>query len=139
MRNRDWTPVKRGGIYCSPACGMGCTTEMYNKAMKDADALCKRAAKEVGGEWVPDVWENLGWHYAITLKGGDITIHTRKLNGKVVSYWVGSHRSGTPIHMSIKSDEELSLKEMVDLQLKIIKAEADKLNDYLTRNTIKKK
>lgn len=56
---RDWTPKRRGKIYCSPACGLGCTHAEFMTATRKAKALVKR----LGAGWKPRVWENLGWHY----------------------------------------------------------------------------
>lgn len=56
-----WKPIKRGAIYCSPACGGKCSVATFNKATFDAKAL----AKKMGPEWVPEVWENLGWHWSV--------------------------------------------------------------------------
>jgi hypothetical protein len=61
MVDRDWTPVKKGNIYCSPTCGRGCTMSEFNRATKAAEAL----VKSLGKGWEPRVWENLGWHYAV--------------------------------------------------------------------------
>ncbi len=58
----SWTPVLRGGVYCSPACGGGCTREAYETAGREAQKLLKRMRT---GGWVVDVWENLGWHYCL--------------------------------------------------------------------------
>ncbi len=56
------TPRRRGDIYCSPACGHGCTAEEYRKAHANAARLCK----QLGTGWVVNVWENLGWHFCAT-------------------------------------------------------------------------
>ena len=60
MKN-NWKPILRGKIYCSPRCGMGCTTRMYRLAVKRSQALAKR----LGKGWKTEVWENLGWHYCV--------------------------------------------------------------------------
>lgn len=57
---RDWKPVRRGEIYCSPACGCRCTFERYEAAVSRAQILCER----LGEGWEPKVWENVGWHFA---------------------------------------------------------------------------
>lgn len=55
-----WTPRHLpGGVYCSPACGNGCTIAEFNNAERDAASLCAR----MGDGWEPVIWENLGWHY----------------------------------------------------------------------------
>lgn len=55
----SWEPVRRGGVYCSPACGNGCTWPEYQEATTAAEKLCGI----LGDGWKPRVWENLGWHY----------------------------------------------------------------------------
>lgn len=57
----EWAPVLNGDIFCSPRCGGGCTKAEYDAAVTAADAL----AAKLGPGWEPDIWENLGWHYAV--------------------------------------------------------------------------
>lgn len=57
----SWTPVKRGLIYCSPACGAGCKITDFDRATFRANDL----AKQLGRGWATHVWENLGWHYEV--------------------------------------------------------------------------
>lgn len=59
MKAPSWTPVRKGDIYCSPACGAGCKFSDFKKATADAKALCKK----LGPGWKPRVWENLMWHF----------------------------------------------------------------------------
>jgi hypothetical protein len=66
MKNKNqaglsWKAIRRGSIYCSPACGGGCTYAAYQKACRDAAALAKR----MGNGWTPRVHENLGWHWCV--------------------------------------------------------------------------
>lgn len=56
----SWKPVRRGDVYCSPACGMGCSRADYEKAVKESAKL----AAALGPRFKPRVWENLGWHYS---------------------------------------------------------------------------
>ena len=56
----NWDPVRRGDVYCSSACGGGCTWAAYQKAKREAEAMCR--------QWPgfkPRIWENLGWHWEI--------------------------------------------------------------------------
>lgn len=70
----NWTPVlMSGGTYCSPACGCGCTKEMYDEAVQRADELAAR----MGDGWEPRVWENAGWFFEVTK--GVATITWRRL------------------------------------------------------------
>lgn len=61
-KSQDWTPVRSGSIYCSPACGGGCTWRQYETAVIQASSL----ARSLGAGWKPRVHENLGWHYSAT-------------------------------------------------------------------------
>lgn len=64
-------PLKRGHIYCSPACGRGCTLNEYEAASKTAMWM----VGVLGEGWIPNVWENLGWHCSAvytTPKGGEL-------------------------------------------------------------------
>lgn len=56
-----WIPQLRGAIYCSPACGHGCTFEAFDRAYEQATTLATR----LGRGWTPRVWENLGWHFCV--------------------------------------------------------------------------
>lgn len=56
-----WKPVRRGRIYCSPACGGDCTLAVFRAATAAAEKL----AVKLGEGWEPRVWENLGWHWEV--------------------------------------------------------------------------
>lgn len=60
---RDWKPVLKGDVYCSLACGGGCKKAEYDRAVEEADKLCKK----LGKNWKTRVWENLGWHWSVQL------------------------------------------------------------------------
>lgn len=68
-RAPSWKPRRRGNIYCSPACGRGCTAAEYVGAKEEAEAM---ASKAKGFE--PRVTENLGWHASAEALDGHITI-----------------------------------------------------------------
>lgn len=40
-----------------------------------ADALVNTLKQELGGDWKPRVWENLGWHYSARLGSIEVTCH----------------------------------------------------------------
>lgn len=61
-RSPSWTPVRRGPIYCAPACGRGCTWAEYQAAVKGAEKL-KKMMKGTG--WEVRIHENLGWFYKV--------------------------------------------------------------------------
>lgn len=59
MKDLSWSPVKRGTVFCSPACGGDCTHAQYTEAHHRAAQL----VSTLGSGWYPRVWENLGWHW----------------------------------------------------------------------------
>lgn len=71
---KDWTPIRLGNVYCSPACGGNCTWEKYQAAVKRGNVL----AKLLGPGWKGEVWENLGWHYKVTYPLPDGVIDVRE-------------------------------------------------------------
>lgn len=69
----DWTPVRNGHAYCSPACGGGpvvCSIKRYEHAVDVANAV----ARDLGAGWRPDVFENLGWWARVFSPCGRINI-----------------------------------------------------------------
>lgn len=56
----SWTPVLRGSVFCSPACGHSCTRADFDQATSSAAAL----VAELGEGWAPRVWENGGWYFS---------------------------------------------------------------------------
>ncbi len=58
MKKLSWEPINEGETYCAPACGLGCTVKEYDITTANAEML----AQTLGPGWVPQVWENLGWH-----------------------------------------------------------------------------
>lgn len=52
------------------------------EASKRAVKLCKHLHETVGGEWVPKVWENSGWHFRAALEGGSIGVSESNAMGK---------------------------------------------------------
>jgi hypothetical protein len=67
----SWKARRRGPIYCASACGGGCTWDQYQEAKRRAAALCLK----LGINWVPDVYENLGWHYRAKSKCGRLAVY----------------------------------------------------------------
>lgn len=65
----SWNPVRKGTIYCAPACGHRCTWTAHQEAQRCAAKLCS----DLGAGWQPHVWENMGWHYGA--KRGEMTVH----------------------------------------------------------------
>ncbi len=56
---------------CATWCGRGCTEEEYQQAIRSSHALAKR----MGKGWKPNVWENLGWHYAVVSPCRRLKVH----------------------------------------------------------------
>lgn len=74
----SWNPrAGVDGVWCAPACGRGCTRNMYDDAVARADALAKR----LGEGWVPHVWENLGWYYKAVSSCGRLKVHGDRAGG----------------------------------------------------------
>lgn len=76
-------PVKR----CSDWCGHGCTEAEYQAAQKSALLLCTNLLKQDTTKqygWRPDVWENMGWHFAAISQCGRIKVHS---NGPGRRFW----------------------------------------------------
>lgn len=71
MNSLSWKPIRRGPIFCSPACGNSCLHANYVKAHKDAKNLIKQM-KTTG--WNVHVWENLGWHWRINKLDGLLSV-----------------------------------------------------------------
>lgn len=112
-----WKPVHRGLIYCSPGCGAGCTRAAYNKAVDEAEAL----AKKMGKGWRPEVWENLGWHWAI-VKGTEqvyVKIYAGRPNK---GYWVDSR---LPQQVCVDVKDLRGLRNGVKLVLDIARTQAN--------------
>jgi len=77
----SWQAVRRGHIYCAPACGGKCTGAAFQLATDRAEALCKRFV----GVWKPRVHENLGWFAGAVYAGGHMNVSIHDYSG-VVSY-----------------------------------------------------
>lgn len=74
----SWIPVRRGPIYCAPACGGRCTWAAYQQALKASRDIARR----LGPGWEPNVWENLGWHF--NLKCGPMAVYPAIRKGKFI-------------------------------------------------------
>jgi hypothetical protein len=112
-KERDWKPARRGKTYCSPACGMGCTETAHCNAVNESKALAKR----MGKGWKPRVWENLGWHYAVT-KGkpqgvfgnGFLEITPPSCKGDTYTAWIQTHPQFIVSHKDPKTALALAVK-----------------------------
>lgn len=75
-----WTPRAEGDGFCAPACGGGCRHIAFIRAVRESRDLARR----MGAGWQPDVWENLGWHYAV-----------HKGRARILPISSGDHIAGT--------------------------------------------
>lgn len=108
----SWKPIRKGGIYCAPACGGGCKWDAYQKARRDAAAL----AKKLGPGWKPRLNENLGWHWSVFKSDIEITRYEDGL------YRVGI-LGGTPVEISVRRSFKDPL-EAIRAQIDSIESEA---------------
>ena len=70
MKQPSWKPKRKGNLYCSPACGAGCTVEQHHCAVTGGWKL----AAKLGTKWKPRVWENMGWFYEVVSPCGQIVV-----------------------------------------------------------------
>lgn len=75
----DWKPRSSNfdgdEVYCSPACGHECRRAEFDRATIAADKLCaKLHGAGLPGDWMPHVWENLGWHYVVRNASETVTV-----------------------------------------------------------------
>lgn len=112
-----WKPQHHGLIYCSPACGGGCTRAAFNKATEQAASL----AKKLGKGWRPEVWENLGWHWAVVK--GDERVYVKVYGGGARGnrFWVDS-RLPHQVHVDVKN--AAGLRNGIKLVLDIARTQA---------------
>ena len=80
MKQLSWEPILRGNVYCSPACGYRCTQAKFKMALQEAIAL----AVELGDDWKPDVWENMGWHWNVA--NGGLKVHPSHTDGEFTAF-----------------------------------------------------
>lgn len=90
-RDKRWTPVRRGALYCSPGCGLPCTWADFKRAARGAAAL----AEHLGPGWKPRVWENLGWHFEAVLGEGHLNV-SPSLRGRSRRYTAYLSRTPGP-------------------------------------------
>ena len=72
-------PVKRGPFYCSPWCGAKCTIVAYDAACFKGKAL----AEQLGPNWKPHVWENMGWYYSAVDASGCWKVHVHEYKNEI--------------------------------------------------------
>lgn len=79
----NWTPVRKGKIYCSTSCGGKCTFAAFSAATENA----ARLASLLGPGWTPHVWENLGWHYSAENEKAKAEVHRHDQTAGYTLYW----------------------------------------------------
>lgn len=132
MSNLSWRPVRKGKIYCSSACGGGCTYEAYKKAQKNAEELVKLCQKEIGGTWEPVVRENLGWHWHVMQQKTRIAISYGGYLALGKHYSVGLE-GGTPAQIFVDPNKFQTPARAYRAQVNAIKREASKWNTLLRK------
>ncbi|HTG95752.1 MAG TPA: hypothetical protein VL866_24340 [Pyrinomonadaceae bacterium] len=75
-------PVRRGPFYCSPWCGANCTIAAYDAACFKGKAL----AEQLGPNWKPRIWENMGWYYCAIDASGYWKVHAHEYADGDVHY-----------------------------------------------------
>ena len=104
-RELSWRPVRKGDVFCAPACGRGCTHAEYVHALTSAAAVVRR----LGPGWRPVVSENLGWHYSVELVSG-IKVHCNA----GPSYWADITIDGRQYHSYHMVDAADAVQVVVD-------------------------
>ena len=72
--------------YCSKWCGLGCTKDMHDLAVKRAKALAKELNEKLGKGWTWEVWENLGWYSKAISPCKRIHVHPNYYSGKLMEH-----------------------------------------------------
>jgi hypothetical protein len=83
MTKLSWKAVRRGDIYCAPACGGNCTWSAYQSAKRSA----ARIVKKLGTGWKPYVQENTGWHYSVKSADGYTSVYRYNDYKRKSGYW----------------------------------------------------
>ena len=92
-------PVHKGGTYCSPWCGAGCTRASYEAEKEQANAICKA----LGPGWRVRLWENLGWHHEAISPCGHVRVSRQTIGAR--AFWARVGPAGDP---SIEFDAHAS-------------------------------
>ncbi len=79
MHELSWAPVRRGPIYCAPACGAHCTIFQFDHA----GILANQTAMRLGEGWKPTVHENMGWFAGVVDASGCWKIAIHEYKGEV--------------------------------------------------------
>lgn len=94
-RELSWTPVRRGTIYCAPACGAKCKVVEFDAAGIAAGKLVDHLNKEMKcDDWEPYVHENLGWHYSVVNERLNLSVTESFYDGDKVGWYSAYVKSG---------------------------------------------
>lgn len=148
QQNR-WVAVRKGPIYCAPACGAKCTYAAFKRMSEFAVDLAKR----LGPGWRPHVWENMGWycsaisvrgnakwevipHWVVTTREKDdpILYHVQKQNPWYTAY-LRSSSSAIGHSSDRKRTPEEAIAEARSVALATAQAYADLLDMHLMEHT----
>lgn len=122
---RDWNPIRNGDIYCSPACGGGCTFAAYENAHKLANSLAKRLSSP-RATWTTYVHENLGWHYSVISPCGRIMVSEDRGSPRYSALF------GEPFsHMGIWVARGRTAKAAVRNVIQVAERELEKIQAHL--------
>lgn len=123
MASQGWTPVHNGIYFCSPACGGGkfCTKAQHAAAL----LLAKATAAELGEGWVPEVWENLGWHARAISPCGRWSVHPDPKGESVTAFlgppgslggrWAASGRTARAAMARVRQEAQSALRELREI------------------------
>lgn len=117
-----WKAVRKGGTYCAPACGRGCTHDEYVKALQKGKNALKLLKNKEG--WKVRVWENLGWH--VSLEKGGMSLHISEFTPGKIEYSVlfsADGRGGGESFWTMKNEDSYSTDPNVVIQRQIMIAQ----------------
>ncbi len=115
----DWTPVRRGLIYCSPSCGGKCTFADYADCVQRGKRM--RASMRVPQDWEVRVSENLGWFVSLehVASNGLLTVSEsgRKATGRYFAMLSLENPHCGDMRWTDTEEESSSPQEAVDCTL----------------------
>lgn len=120
----SWKPIRRGHIYCSTACGGGCTKAAHDAAQRNAKRLLRKLK---GKGWRIDVWENLGWHFRLLL--GPLQITER--DGQYWTLMSDTPESGGGSYLWATQTESSDPNRAVRLQVRKAREKVEQLHSLV--------
>lgn len=116
-----WQPIRRGEIYCSPACGYNCTKASHELAQIRAERLAETLNRMAGGfsDWLPRVSENGKWNYYVSRNLAESHVRDEcqmheylDSEGNPIRYWCSIIIAGKQFHDEGPTAEECLIKVM---------------------------